>query len=120
MPNSGVDLKIYCVDGEFHATERCSPLHPGQGVRERRVPLAGEVARIAAQVGEVFGLDLYGVDVLLGPHGPVVVDVNDFPSFRQVPDAVARVGRAVLRLARGGTAVSVPAPALVGAGGGAL
>ncbi|MGW1176806.1 hypothetical protein ACWD4P_24200, partial [Kitasatospora sp. NPDC002543] len=31
--------------------------------------------------------------VLLGPDGPVVVDVNDFPSFRQVPDAVARVAR---------------------------
>lgn len=61
----------------------------------------------------MFGLDLYGVDVLLGPDGPVVVDINDFPSFRQVPDAVARVSRAVLRLARTGTAVSVPAPALV-------
>lgn len=88
-------------------------------MRERQVPLPGEVARIAAQVGEVFGLDLYGVDVLLGPDGPVVVDINDFPSFRQVPDAVARVARAVLRLARSGTAVSAPAPALVSAGGGA-
>ncbi|MFG2843414.1 RimK family alpha-L-glutamate ligase [Kitasatospora sp. NPDC048296] len=115
VPNSGTDLKVYCVDGEFFATERSSPLHPGQGVRERQVPLPASVARIAAQVGEVFGLDLYGLDVLLGPDGPVVVDVNDFPSFRQVPDAVARVARAVLRLARSGTAVS--APALVPAGG---
>ncbi|MFE4976859.1 RimK family alpha-L-glutamate ligase [Kitasatospora sp. NPDC056651] len=120
VPNSGTDLKVYCVDGELFATERSSPLHPGQAVRERRVPLPGSVARIVAQVGEVFGLDLYGVDVLLGPDGPVVVDVNDFPSFRQVPDAVARVSRAVLRLARSGTAVSVPgaSPAeLVPAGG---
>lgn len=61
----------------------------------------------------MFGLDLYGVDVLLGPDGPVVVDINDFPSFRQVPDAVSRVARAVLRLARTGTAVSAPAHALV-------
>ncbi|MFF2143906.1 RimK family alpha-L-glutamate ligase [Kitasatospora sp. NPDC058190] len=115
VPNPGTDLKVYCVDGEFFATERSSPLHPGQGVRERQVPLPASVARIAAQVGEVFGLDLYGLDVLLGPDGPVVVDVNDFPSFRQVPDAVARVARAVLRLARSGTAVSPPA--LVPAGG---
>ncbi|MGW2377681.1 ATP-grasp domain-containing protein [Kitasatospora sp. NPDC001683] len=115
VPNDGTDLKVYCVDGELFATERSSPLHPGEGVRERQVPLPGSVARIAAQVGEVFGLDLYGVDVLLGPDGPVVVDVNDFPSFRQVPDAVARVARAVLRLARSGTAGSVPA--LVPAGG---
>ncbi|MCX4685595.1 hypothetical protein OG401_14955 [Kitasatospora purpeofusca] len=127
VPNSGTDLKVYCVDGELYATERCSPLNPDQGVRERQVPLPAEVAQIAAQVGEVFGLDLYGVDVLLGPDGPVVVDINDFPSFRQVPDAVARVARAVLRLARTGTAVTAPAMALdasgletVGLGAGAV
>lgn len=73
------------------------------------------MAAIAARVGEVYGLDLFGLDVLLGPDGPVVVDVNDFPSFRQVPDAAARVARAVLRLARGGAAgppaMPLPAPA---------
>ncbi|MGG2461605.1 ATP-grasp domain-containing protein [Streptomyces sp. RGM 3693] len=103
VPNSGTDLKVYCVAGDLYATQRCSPLHPGQAVPERQVPLPPEVARIAAEVGTVFGLDLYGVDVLLGPDGPVVVDINDFPSFRQVPDAVARVSAAVLRLARHGS-----------------
>ncbi|MEV7723306.1 hypothetical protein AB0P15_01070 [Streptomyces sp. NPDC087917] len=116
VPNGGTDIKVYCVGGELFATERCSPLHPDAGVRERRVPLPAEVAAVAARVGEVYSLDLYGVDVLLGPDGPVVVDVNDFPSFRQVPDAAARVARAVLDLARGagsGRAPAViPAPAL--------
>ncbi|MFF5703000.1 RimK family alpha-L-glutamate ligase [Streptomyces sp. NPDC012794] len=112
VPNSGTDLKVYCVGGESYATERRSPLHPDAPVRERRVRLPAEVARIAARVGEVYGLDLYGVDVLLGPDGPVVVDVNDFPSFRQVPDAAARVARAVLDLARSGGArpAAVPRP----------
>ncbi|MFJ9848984.1 RimK family alpha-L-glutamate ligase [Streptomyces sp. NPDC101150] len=100
VPNSGTDLKVYSVAGDIYATERCSPLHPAHTVLERQVPLTPEVARIAAEIGEVFGLDLYGADILLGPDGPVVVDVNDFPSFRQVPDAVARVSQAVLRLAR--------------------
>jgi ribosomal protein S6--L-glutamate ligase len=85
-------------------------------IRERRVKLTGEVARIAAAVGEVYGLELYGVDVLLGPEGPVVVDVNDFPSFRQVPDAPARVAKAVLKLARDGGAAP-PSPANGGRGG---
>ncbi|MEU5274091.1 hypothetical protein AB0G77_37565 [Streptomyces hygroscopicus] len=102
VPNSGVDLKVYCVGGELYATERASPLVPDRGARGRRVPLSAEVAAIAAEVGVVYGLDLYGVDVLLGPDGPVIVDVNDFPSFKEVPDAAARVGRAVLELARGG------------------
>ncbi|MEW2622924.1 ATP-grasp domain-containing protein [Streptomyces sp. NPDC048106] len=100
VPNSGTDLKVYCVDGEMYATERCSPLQPSLTTRERRVRLPKEVARIAAEVGRVYGLQLYGVDVLMGPDGPMVVDVNDFPSFRQVPDAPARVARAILRLAR--------------------
>ncbi|MEU2789914.1 hypothetical protein [Streptomyces sp. NPDC007100] len=114
VPNSGIDVKVYCVGGELYATERCSPLHPERSVRERRVPLPAEVAAIVDQVGAVYGLDLYGVDVLLGPDGPVVVDVNDFPSFRQVPDAVARVARAVLGLARADrpfTAAALPAAA---------
>ncbi|MFG2138957.1 RimK family alpha-L-glutamate ligase [Streptomyces sp. NPDC048650] len=102
VPNSGTDLKVYSVAGEIYATERCSPLHPAHTVRERQVPLTPEVARTAAEIGEVFGLDLYGADILLGPDGPVVVDINDFPSFRQVPDAVAKVSDAVLRLARTG------------------
>ncbi|MFF1556477.1 RimK family alpha-L-glutamate ligase [Streptomyces sp. NPDC058279] len=110
VPNSGTDIKVYCVGGELFATERCSPLHPDRPVRERRVPLPAEVAAIAAQVGAVYGLDLYGLDVLLGPDGPVVVDVNDFPSFRQVPEAAARVARAVLDLARSGGAGPCPPP----------
>ena len=112
VPNSGTDLKVYCVAGELYATERCSPLHPSRTAPERRVGLSVEVARIAAEVGQVYGLDLYGVDVLLGPEGPVVVDVNDFPSFRQVPDAPARVARAVLRLALGQGVPPPPAAAV--------
>ncbi|MFF0739030.1 RimK family alpha-L-glutamate ligase [Streptomyces sp. NPDC004111] len=100
VPNSGTDIKVYAVGGELFATERNSPLHPERTVRERGIPLSKEIADIAAEVGSVFGLDLYGIDVLLGPEGPVVVDVNDFPSFRQVPDAAVRVARAVLGLAQ--------------------
>ncbi|MFI7241454.1 ATP-grasp domain-containing protein [Streptomyces qinglanensis] len=104
VPNSGTDLKVYCVGGEMFATQRCSPLHPELSVPEQQVPLSAEVAALAAETGSVYGLDLYGVDVLLGPEGPVVVDVNDFPSFRQVPDATARVAHAILALARAGSA----------------
>ncbi|MFJ6795152.1 RimK family alpha-L-glutamate ligase [Streptomyces sp. NPDC091268] len=117
VPNRGTDIKVYGVGGELFATERCSPLRPDSSVPERRIRLSSEVAAIAARVGAVYGLDLYGVDVLLGPDGPVVVDVNDFPSFRQVPDAAARVARAVLDLAReGGTSSPVGSGSPAGAG----
>lgn len=113
VPNSGVDIKVYSIGDELYATERRSPLHPDHAVRERRVPLSAEIAAIAGQVGVVYGLDLYGVDVVLGPNGPVVVDVNDFPSFRQVPDAPVRLARAVLALAAGtGGATAAAQPPL--------
>lgn len=108
VPNSGTDLKVYCVGGEVFAAVRASPLRPELAVDERLVPLPREVAELAAEIGAVFGLDLYGIDVLLGPDGPVAVDINDFPSFRKVPDAVARVARAILDLARTGGATQHP------------
>ncbi|MFD5658728.1 ATP-grasp domain-containing protein [Streptomyces hirsutus] len=115
VPNSGVDIKVYSIGDELYATERRSPLHPDHAVRERRVPLSAEIAAIAGQVGAVYGLDLYGVDVVLGPNGPVVVDVNDFPSFRQVPDAPVRLARAVLALAAGAGGATAAAQPPLGA-----
>ncbi|MEL5957961.1 hypothetical protein AADR41_24910 [Streptomyces sp. CLV115] len=111
VANAGSDLKVYCLAGEFHATVRRSPLHPDAPVDERAVPLPAEVAEAAAKVGAVFGLDLYGIDVVLGPDGPVIVDINDFPSFRQVPDAASRLAGAVLELARSGGAGRAGMPA---------
>lgn len=102
VPNSGVDLKVYSVRGQLFGTERTSPL-AGAGSADRPVRLGREVRKIAARVGEVFGLDLFGVDIVIGPDGPVVVDVNDFPSFRQVPDAVATVAQAIVELAGTGS-----------------
>ena len=90
---------------ELYATERCSLLHPGRAVRERQVPLTPgdrpdrrrdrRRSSASTSTASTFCSD---------PDGPVVVDINDFPSFRQVPDAVARVSAAVLELARDGQA----------------
>ncbi len=102
--NPGVDVKVYSIGGELHATVHRSPLHPGVPLRGHRTALTAEMARVASAVGEVFGLDLYGVDLVEGPDGWVVVDVNDFPSFRCVPGAVERVARRILRLAAVGRA----------------
>jgi ribosomal protein S6--L-glutamate ligase len=102
VANAGVDLKVYSIGGDLHATVQPSPLHPDNAVAARHVPLAADLARLVAEVGTVFGLDLYGVDVVEGPAGWMVVDVNDFPSFSCVPDAAARVAATILRLAQKG------------------
>jgi ribosomal protein S6--L-glutamate ligase len=97
-----VDIKVYDTGGELHAAVQRSPLHPDVLVDTQTVALPDELAELVTDVGKAFNLDLYGVDVVEGPEGWVVVDVNDFPSFTSVPDAAARVARTVLRLATEG------------------
>ncbi|MFE0020142.1 RimK family alpha-L-glutamate ligase [Amycolatopsis sp. NPDC059021] len=108
--NPGADVKVYCVGDELYATEQPSPLHPRQAVEGRAIPLAAELAALVSGVGAVFGLSLYGVDVLEGPDGWVVVDVNDFPSYHWVPDAVTKVARGIVRMVAG----ELPRPGALG------
>src|SRR5205814_991202 len=41
--------------------------------------------------GQVFGLGLYGVDIVEGVDGPWIVDVNTFPGYKGAPGAAARI-----------------------------
>src|SRR5207302_1765636 len=63
------------------------------------IPLRLEWRKLARRVGEIFGLDIYGLDVVETSNGPVVVDINDFPSFGHVPGAVSRVSNYILHIA---------------------
>jgi ribosomal protein S6--L-glutamate ligase len=114
IANPGADIKVYCAGGELFATLQSSPLHPNSPVRGQMIPLAADLARLVTDVGAIFGLDIYGVDVVEGPDGWMVVDVNDFPSFHWVPNAPARVARSILRLA----ASSRRTPAVLSSGEG--
>jgi len=94
VENTGFDIKLYVTGQEVHAITKSSPLH--DTVEEQEVPVSREMLRLARKVGQVFGLDLYGVDVLETPEGPVIVDINDFPSFYGVPRKVAAIAEYIL------------------------
>ncbi|MFE4392448.1 MULTISPECIES: ATP-grasp domain-containing protein [Streptomycetaceae] len=84
VPGTGWDQKLWVVDGQVFAARRQSELATGTGKSGRAEdwePSAGRAA-LALRVGEVFGLDVYGVDLLDGPAEPVIVDVNAFPGVR--------------------------------------
>jgi ribosomal protein S6--L-glutamate ligase len=97
MENTGYDIKLYVTGQEVHAVMKSSPLH-GE-VAEVEIPVTREMLKIARRVGQLFGLDLYGVDVLETPQGLVIVDINDFPSFYGVPRKVASVAEYILHAA---------------------
>ncbi|WP_448614955.1 ATP-grasp domain-containing protein [Modestobacter sp. URMC 112] len=100
LPNPGYDVKLYDTGGEVFATVKRSPLHPGADVVEEQIPVTPELRNLARAVGRVFGLDVYGIDVVQSADGWVVLDVNDFPSFGNVPQAAWRLARTVLRVTR--------------------
>ena len=100
VDNPGYDVKLYVIGKDVYAVAKKSPLHPEVALEEQLLPLAAEWRRLARRVGEIFGLDIYGLDVLETSQGPVVVDINDFPSFGHVPGAVGHVANYILRIAK--------------------
>jgi ribosomal protein S6--L-glutamate ligase len=97
VENTGYDIKLYVTGQEVHAIVKSSPLH-GQ-IEEEELPVTREMLQLARRVGQVFGLDLYGVDVLETPQGLMLVDINDFPSFYGVPRKVAAIAEYILHAA---------------------
>jgi ribosomal protein S6--L-glutamate ligase len=87
VENSGVDFKLYNTGNDVFAVHKQSPLHEGGPVTTRLVDVPSELEELMREVGRIFDLDIYGVDVVETPDGWVVLDVNDFPSFGMVPDA---------------------------------
>jgi len=99
VENAGYDIKLYVIGDRVYAVARKSPLHPEMSVTSQLIPVQLEWLRLARRVGEIFGLDIYGLDVVATSTGPVVVDINDFPSFGHVPRAVNRLSAYILRIA---------------------
>ena len=99
IENSGFDIKLYVVGTEVFAVAKRSPLHPAVEVKKRIIPVTSELRNLALAVGKLFSLDIYGLDVVETPRGPMLVDINDFPSFGQVPHAISLVASHIERIA---------------------
>jgi ribosomal protein S6--L-glutamate ligase len=99
VENRGFDIKLYVAGTEVFAVAKRSPLHPEVRVTKRLIPLSMDLRTLALQVGKLFGLDIYGLDVVETRNGPMLVDINDFPSFGQVPNAVALVSSQIVCIA---------------------
>ncbi len=92
VPSDGV-IKVYVIGQDVFATRRPGPL--GMDGPPQPYLVSPQIHRLALTCGQIFGLQLYGLDVVDGPAGPVVVDVNYFPSFRGVADAPSCLADAI-------------------------
>jgi ribosomal protein S6--L-glutamate ligase len=88
VSSDGYDLKLYGIGKRVFAVRKATPLSVDPQ-RERGqpqlVPATTDLEKLARACMELFGLELYGVDCIETPNGPVVIEVNDFPNYSGVP-----------------------------------
>jgi hypothetical protein len=63
-----------------------------------RVPVEEKFKRRIIRLGRKLGLSVFGVDYLLTENGPYIVDINDFPSFNNIPEGVSLVSDYIYNL----------------------
>ncbi|MGF1612393.1 MAG: RimK family alpha-L-glutamate ligase, partial [Gammaproteobacteria bacterium] len=85
VTHDGWDRKVYVAGPAYRGLLKP---WPRRGSADRR-PFAPEpmLGDLALAVGRVLGLEIYGVDFVVGGTGPLIVDVNVFPGFKGVPEA---------------------------------
>jgi ribosomal protein S6--L-glutamate ligase len=90
LPNNGCDLKLYGIGNRVWAVRKPSLFHPtGEeiGCKVEAIAATEAFADLGRRCANLFGMELFGVDCVLGPEGPVVIEVNDFPNYTAVPEA---------------------------------
>ena len=95
VPGDGRDRKLYVVGDRVHGVLRRWPAPADRAGTPFPVP-AG-LTRVARAAADALGLAVCGVDVVVAPTGPVVVDVNPFPGFKGVPGAAELLAAHLLR-----------------------
>jgi hypothetical protein len=89
--------KIYIIDRwavsitSYNRLQDITELSPLELIHIR-VPIEKQLKRRLLRLGRKLGMAIFGIDYILTEEGiPYIVDVNDFPSFRSIPEAVSLI-----------------------------
>ena len=63
-----------------------------------RVPLENRLRKRILRLGKKMGMTIYGLDYIVKSNGDYIVDVNDFPSFRSIPEAISLISDHIYNL----------------------
>ena len=63
-----------------------------------RVPVEERFKRRIIRLGRKLGMSVFGLDYVLTEKGPCIVDINDFPSFRSIPEGVSLISDHIYNL----------------------
>lgn len=122
LTGDGTDLKLYGVGDRIWAVRKPSPLSANGGfgaplggpMEATPLELSAELRRLALDCSQLFGLELFGVDCLLTPSGPVVIEVNDYPNYTSVAGADQALASHVLARVGGAWRMETVPPGVAG------
>jgi ribosomal protein S6--L-glutamate ligase len=97
-PAEGEDRRIYCIGGELFGVLRTRPAKSYDDNFGRPFILGPEMSDLAHKVGAAFGVDLFGIDVIISGGKPLVLDVQSFPSFTGLAGAAQRLADYIIRV----------------------
>ncbi len=98
----GYDLKLYGIGDEIWAVRKASPFNARKdngSSKDGLAPITPELTELGRRCGRLFGLDLFGVDCIETEDGVLVIEINDYPNYTNVPDANERLAEYVVRRA---------------------
>jgi glutathione synthase/RimK-type ligase-like ATP-grasp enzyme len=95
LNKTDIIYKIYVIDrwavsitshNRLREKDNLSPLE----LIHIRVPIDKQLKRRILRLGRKIGMSVFGIDYILTEEGtPYIIDINDFPSFRSIPEAVS-------------------------------
>lgn len=102
LEHLGPDRKVFVIGN--HVSGVLRPWPPSSLAEKLGRPFdpTPEEVVVATRAGAALGLEVYGVDLVPTPGGPVVVDLNAFPGFKGVDGAAPALATHLLALARSG------------------
>jgi len=86
VPHGTSDIRAFVVDGHVIAAMRRVAegwkTNYSQGARPAPIELDHDYETLAVKASKAVGCKVAGVDILEGPHGPMIVDVNSQPGWK--------------------------------------
>lgn len=90
------DYKAYAIGDYVHAIKRIFPAKTKAEKLGTPVGDDPELVDLVRGCGKLFGLQLYGVDLVKTPKGYAVIEVNCFPGYKGVPRGGERIAQFIL------------------------
>lgn len=89
LPTDGFDVRLYGIGSSVFAVHRAAgfPVRPGASGHGEPMRVTSDLRALALRCARLFGLSVYSVDCVVSRGRTVVLEVNDFPSFTDVPGA---------------------------------